>query len=374
MNTDYLFNNCVLKYRINKFKSLGLLDLHEPRYGDIEKVLRNKDTIKITNNLLNSLLNISNNNNPRVFLSIFMFTSFPDMINFHPETSDTDSIEFNLLTFSKDLIRQLNKIAESDNYFYTRVLITRFQYLYEVMSNLFFEFKKRDRLGLIEGLIVSYSEVEQFAETLDKNKELDETTLEHIEIEKKKIMRRLEQLDGVKLFNEVREKKQRVIERITSSVKENMEKAYWDSIKSKMEASPPDYTVIIPLLKQIIIYIDSALEYNKKYVSDVIETIDLDFLNQKIENADVSKFDIHDIIEYILDTFIELEPRVRLDNNKKYKEDKLGKLMSIQESELPKFLIYFFKEMFKRFENLVTETVEYRKMPLISDIINKKKA
>ena len=66
-----------------------------------------------------------------------------------------------------------------------------------------FEFKKRDRLGLIEGLIVSYSEVEQFAETLDKSKELDETTLEHIEIEKKKIMRRLEQLDGVKLFNEV---------------------------------------------------------------------------------------------------------------------------------------------------------------------------
>lgn len=373
-NVSNLSKNCVLKYRINKFKSLGLLDLHEPRYGDIEKVLRNKDTIKITNNLLNSLLNISNNNNPRVFLSIFMFTSFPDIINFHPETSDTDSIEFNLLTFSKDLIRQLNKIAESDNYFYTRVLITRFQYLYEVMSNLFFEFKKRDRLGLIEGLIVSYSEVEQFAETLDKNKELDETTLEHIEIEKKKIMRRLEQLDGVKLFNEVREKKQRVIERITSSVKENMEKAYWDSIKSKMEASPPDYTVIIPLLKQIIIYIDSALEYNKKYVSDVIETIDLDFLNQKIENADVSKFDIHDIIEYILDTFIELEPRVRLDNNKKYKEDKLGKLMSIQESELPKFLIYFFKEMFKRFENLVTETVEYRKMPLISDIINKKKA
>ena len=373
-NVSNLSKNCVLKYRINKFKSLGLLDLHEPRYGDIEKVLRNKETINITNNLLNSLLNISNNNNPRVFLSIFMFTSFPDMINFHPETSDTDSIEFNLLTFSKDLIRQLNKIAESDNYFYSRVLIARFQYLYEVMSNLFFEFKKRDRLGLIEGLIVSYSEVEQFAETLDKSKELDETTLEHIEIEKKKIMRRLEQLDGVKLFNEVREKKQRVIERITSSVKENMEKAYWDSIKSKMEASPPDYTVIIPLLKQIIIYIDSALEYNKKYVSDVIETIDLDFLNQKIENADVSKFDIHDIIEYILDTFIELEPRVRLDNNKKYKEDKLGKLMSIQESELPKFLIYFFKEMFKRFENLVTETVEYRKMPLISDIINKKKA
>ena len=374
MNYNYLLVNSILNYRVRKFKTLGLLDIKEPIYAEIEQILRNKDNIKVTTNLLNSLLKMSDNNNPRIFLSIFMFTSFPDMINYTPEHSSEDSVEYNLLKFSKDIISILNKLLNSTNSLYTGVLVTRFRYLYEVMTTLFFEFKKRDRLGLIEGLIVSYSEVEQFAETLDKNKELDETTLAHIELEKQKIMHRLEQLDGVKLFNEVREKKQRVIERITNDVKENMEKAYWDSIKSKMEANPPDFTVIIPLLKQIIIYIDSTLEYNKKYVSDVIETIDLDFLNQKIEDGAVSKFDIHDIIEYILDTFIELEPRIRLDNNKKLKEDKLNKLMSSSDTELPKFLVYFFKDMFKRFENLVTETAEYRKMPLISDIINKKKA
>ena len=374
MNYNYLFVNSILNYRVRKFTSLQLLDIKEPKYAEIEKILRDKESLRITSNLLNSLLEISDKSTPRIFLSIFMFTSFPDMINYSPETSTTDSVEYNLLKFSKEIINILHKLSTNNNSLYSRVLVMRFRYLYEVMSTLFFEFKKRDRLGLIEGLIVSYSEVEQFAETLDKNKELDETTLEHIEIEKKKIMRRLEQLDGVKLFNEVRERKQRVIERLTNNVKENMEKAYWDSIKSKMEANPPDYTVIIPLLKQIIIYIDSALEYNKKYVNEVIETIDLDFLKQKIEDGEVSKFDIHDIIEYILDTFIELEPRIRLDSNKKLKEDKLTQLMSGQESELPKYLVYFFKDMFKRFENLVTETVEYRKMPLISDIINKKKA
>ena len=373
MNYNYLLVNSVLNYRVRKFSSLRLLNINEPKYGEIERILRDKESLRITSNLLNSLLEISDKSTSRIFLSIFMFTSFPDMINYSPETSSEDSVEYNLLKFSKEIIKLLRKLSTSNNSLYSRVLVVRFRYLYEVMSTLFFEFKKRDRLGLIEGLIVSYSEVEQFAETLDKNKELDETTLEHIEIEKKKIMKRLEQLDGVKLFNEVRERKQRVIERITNNVKENMEKAYWDSIKSKMEANPPDYTVIIPLLKQIIIYIDSALEYNKKYVSEVIETIDLDFLKQKIEDGEVSKFDIHDIIEYILDTFIELEPRIRLDSNKKLKEDKLTKLMSGQESDLPKYLVYFFKDMFKRFENLVTETVEYRKMPLISDIINKKK-
>jgi len=374
MNYNYLLVNSVLNYRVRKFKSLQLLDIKEPKYAEIEKIIRDKEGLRITSNLLNSLLEITDKSNPRIFLSIFMFTSFPDMINYSPETSSEDSVEYNLLKFSKEIINILHKLSTSSNSLYSRVLVMRFRYLYEVMSTLFFEFKKRDRLGLIEGLIVSYSEVEQFAETLDKSKELDETTLEHIELEKKKIMKRLEQLDGVKLFNEVRERKQRVIERITNNVKENMEKAYWDSIKSKMEANPPDYTVIIPLLKQIIIYIDSALEYNKKYVNEVIETIDLDFLNQKIEDGEVSKFDIHDIIEYILDTFIELEPRIRLESNKKLKEDKLNKLMTSRDSELPKYLVYFFKDMFKRFENLVTETVEYRKMPLIRDIINKKKA
>jgi len=374
MNYNYFPVNSILNYRVRKFKSLGLLDIKEPKYAEIEKILRDKESLRITSNLLNSLLEISDKSTPRIFLSIFMFTSFPDMINYSPETSSEDSVEYNLLKFSNEIIKLLRKLSTSNNSLYSRVLVVRFRYLYEVMSTLFFEFKKRDRLGLIEGLIVSYTEVEQFAETLDKSKELDETTLEHIELEKKKIMKRLEQLDGVKLFNEVRERKQKVIERITNNVKENMEKAYWDSIKSKMEGNPPDYTVIIPLLKQIIIYIDSALEYNKKYVNEVIETIDLDFLKQKIEDGEVSKFDIHDIIEYILDTFIELEPRIRLDSNKKLKEDKLNKLMTSGDSELPKYLVYFFKDMFKRYENLVTETVEYRKMPLIRDIINKKKA
>ena len=105
-----------------------------------------------------------------------MFTSFPDMINYSPETSSEDSVEYHLLKFSKDIIDLLRKLSTCNNSLYSRVLVLRFRYLYEVMSTLFFEFKKRDRLGLIEGLIVSYSEVEQFAETLDKNKELDETT------------------------------------------------------------------------------------------------------------------------------------------------------------------------------------------------------
>ena len=48
--------------------------------------------------------------------------------------------------------------------------------------------------------------------------------------------------------------------------------------------------------------------------------------------------------------------------------------MSIGEGDLANFIVKFFKDMFNRFENLVTEADEYRKLPLISDLINKKKS
>lgn len=383
----YYFDTWLVNFRINNFMKTGIFDIYNtpeskeenaiPKYNQIEKILRDQKNIHVTDMLLKSLLADYKNINARFFLSIFMITTFPEMINYSDsegDASNNDSVEYNLYTYAKSLISYLIKIYECKSIFFRRILTLRFQYLYTVTFTLFDEFKKRDRLGLIEGLIVSYSEVEKFQETLSEGNELDNVTLEHIEIEKNKIMSRLKQLNGIEIFHQIREKRNVIIEKINKSVKDNMEKAYWDSIKSNISKSPPDYLVLIPLLKQVIMYVDTTLEFNKKYVEEVAENIDLEFLTQKIESGDITKFDLHDIIEYIIDTFIELEPRVRSDENKKYKQDTLSKLMSNSESELPNFIIGFFKDIFSRFENLITESEEYKKMPLISDIINQKRA
>tara|TARA_B100001027_G_scaffold187295_1_gene140006 strand:+ start:106 stop:1260 length:1155 start_codon:yes stop_codon:yes gene_type:complete len=382
---SYFCRKLVKDFRLRKFKNIGIFDIYSsekssesqenaiPKYNLLHKTLIDKGNIQVADNLLSSLLDNQDNKDGRFLLSLFMFTTFPEMINYTSE-SNKDSIEYNLFLYAKKLIRQLEKIVECENNFYRNVLILRFNYLYTVTNTLFTEFKKRDRLGLIEGLIVSYSEVEKFEETLQEGKELDSVTLQHIKIEKDKIMKRLRQLNGVEMFNQVRERKELIIERINNTVKENMEKAYWDSIKSNIDASPPNYHSIVPLLQQIIVYIDTILEYNKKYVEEIIETIDLEFLKQKIENGDINKFDIHDIIEYILDTFIELEPRIRTESNKKFKVETLERVMSSHEKDFSTFIIDFFKSMFSKFENLVTESNEYKKMPLISDIIKQKRA
>ena len=383
---SYFCRKWVKDFRLRKFKNIGIFDTYSekssevqenaiPKYNLLHQTLINKDNIQITDNLLSSLLDNDDKKNGRFLLSLFMFTTFPEMINYTEETSENnkDSIEYNLFTYAKKLIRQLEKIIDCKNGFFRNVLILQFNYLYTVTNTLFTEFKKRDRLGLIEGLIVSYSEVEKFEETLQEGNELDDVTIQHIKLEKNKIMSRLRKLNGVEMFNQVRERKERIIEKINNTVKENMVKAYWDSIKNNLDIAPPNYLSIIPLLQQIIVYIDTVLEYNKKYVEEVIETIDLEFLKQKIENGDINKFDIHDIIEYILDTFIELEPRIRTESNKKYKTDTLERLMSSTEKEFSTFIIDFFKTMFSKFENLVTESNEYKQMPLISDIIKQKR-
>ena len=383
---SYFCRKWVKDFRLRKFKNIGIFDTYSekssevqenaiPKYNLLHQTLINKDNIQITDNLLSSLLDNDDKKNGRFLLSLFMFTTFPEMINYTEETSENnkDSIEYNLFTYAKKLIRQLEKIIDCKNGFFRNVLILQFNYLYTVTNTLFTEFKKRDRLGLIEGLIVSYSEVEKFEETLQEGNELDDVTIQHIKLEKNKIMRRLRKLNGVEMFNQVRERKERIIEKINNTVKENMVKAYWDSIKNNLDIAPPNYLSIIPLLQQIIVYIDTVLEYNKKYVEEVIETIDLEFLKQKIENGDINKFDIHDIIDYILDTFIELEPRIRTESNKKYKTDTLERLMSSTEKEFSTFIIDFFKTMFSKFENLVTESNEYKQMPLISDIIKQKR-
>ena len=383
---SYFCRKWVKDFRLRKFKNIGIFDTYSekssevqenaiPKYNLLHQTLINKDNIQITDNLLSSLLDNDDKKNGRFLLSLFMFTTFPEMINYTEETSENnkDSIEYNLFTYAKKLIRQLEKIIDCKNGFFRNVLILQFNYLYTVTNTLFTEFKKRDRLGLIEGLIVSYSEVEKFEETLQEGNELDDVTIQHIKLEKNKIMRRLRKLNGVEMFNQVRERKERIIEKINNTVKENMVKAYWDSIKNNLDIAPPNYLSIIPLLQQIIVYIDTVLEYNKKYVEEVIETIDLEFLKQKIENGDINKFDIHDIIDYILDTFKELEPRIRTESNKKYKTDTLERLMSSTEKEFSTFIIDFFKTMFSKFENLVTESNEYKQMPLISDIIKQKR-
>ena len=46
MNYNYLFVNSILNYRVRKFKSLKLLNITEPKYGEIEKFYVIKKALK----------------------------------------------------------------------------------------------------------------------------------------------------------------------------------------------------------------------------------------------------------------------------------------------------------------------------------------
>ena len=155
---SYFCRKLVKDFRLRKFKNIGIFDIYSsekssesqenaiPKYNLLHKTLIDKGNIQVADNLLSSLLDNQDNKDGRFLLSLFMFTTFPEMINYNRETSENnesniDSIEYNLFLYAKKLIRQLEKIVECENNFYRNVLILRFNYIYTVTNTLFIEFK-----------------------------------------------------------------------------------------------------------------------------------------------------------------------------------------------------------------------------------------
>ena len=124
----FYFDTWLANYRIKKFVEIGILDIYQtpeskeenavPKYNQIEKLLRNEKNITITDRLLKSLLVDEKNISARFFLSAFMFTTFPEMINYtHTEkdNSNNDTVEYNLYIYAKNLISYLIKISDCNS-------------------------------------------------------------------------------------------------------------------------------------------------------------------------------------------------------------------------------------------------------------------
>ena len=53
---DRVLKNGILNFRVKKFINLGLTSMEKPGYSEIEQIIRSKESIQITKNLLNSLV------------------------------------------------------------------------------------------------------------------------------------------------------------------------------------------------------------------------------------------------------------------------------------------------------------------------------
>ncbi|XP_066838936.1 T-complex protein 11 homolog isoform X2 [Anser cygnoides] len=96
---------------------------------------------------------------------------------------------------------------------------------------------------------------------------------------------------------------------LENRVKETLHKAFWDSLKEQISASPPDYTQAIQLLQEIKeALLSLLLPRHNQLRSQIEEALDVELIRQEAEHG---ALDIRGLTTYILDTMAMLCAPVR---------------------------------------------------------------
>uniref|UniRef100_A0A8D0GBT0 T-complex protein 11 n=1 Tax=Sphenodon punctatus TaxID=8508 RepID=A0A8D0GBT0_SPHPU len=76
------------------------------------------------------------------------------------------------------------------------------------------------------------------------------------------------------------------IKSLESSVKETLHKAFWDSLKEQLSASPPDYKHAIKLLQEIKeILLSLLLPRHSRLRNQIEEALDMGLIRQEAEHG-----------------------------------------------------------------------------------------
>ncbi|XP_064354058.1 T-complex protein 11 homolog isoform X1 [Dromaius novaehollandiae] len=96
---------------------------------------------------------------------------------------------------------------------------------------------------------------------------------------------------------------------LENRVKDTLHKAFWDSLKEQLSASPPDYTQAIQLLQEIKeALLSLLLPRHNRLRSQIEEALDTELIRQEAEHG---ALDIHSLTMYILGTMAMLCAPVR---------------------------------------------------------------
>tara|TARA_Y100000590_G_scaffold359965_1_gene416017 strand:- start:155 stop:1252 length:1098 start_codon:yes stop_codon:yes gene_type:complete len=352
----------LFNYKIRKLNKYDIFSKTE--YTDVVRIITNKNFIK----LMDSTLKIFKSESTigiKEILSIFVITTNPGVINLTLENIDESSPEYKLYDISNKIKNVLTKIfTNTHNFNYLRFLISLFNIYIKSYHLQFNAWKKEDRICMIECLIVSYFELEEFEKDL-KNSSIEELTQKNINLEKEKIIKRLESLNGLEIFENIKKERQTFMNDLEIRVKDNVYKAYWDSINNKLDMDPPEYLVLIPLLEEVLGYINKLIPNNTRLLKEAIDTFDIPYIEHKIKNNVMEPSDVRDIMLYTISIIKKLQSA---SDDKATNEWEDSILQSFNNEPLNKILIDFFKICFEKFENILKEATAVRNSELLNQI------
>lgn len=302
----------------------------------------------------------------RSILCAYTILFFPDVMNIDNENAVSKLLieKAKGLTLNIKLLLML-KLENKFSFAAIRT-IRKFIEKCKEFLKIFNEWKNLDMEAVICNLAKIYMDMERdFQEIEKKSNPNDESSVEllritknNLESEKEKILQKVKRINsknGIEIFNKyylfLNQEFDLNLEKakLSKSIHENINKAYWDVIKSDMLKIPPDFGKVIELLEEAKVLLKQCVPHRPDLISEIDMFLEVDTLRHYMENdIDVNQF-ISNMFEFIIQKIKEFQARTEEESFNKFIQN-FTNLRSQESSKLSEILIFFFQGVMPRLD------------------------
>lgn len=385
---DYINLRYYLRKKLVKFFDIGL-DEKAPFFSRISSNITKKETINVTSSLLNAINNLClgtklseikssdgskffiTQKQTRVFLSSYISVYHPYTLTTAENIKDDPNSSL-FQNKSIALLKTLKKIYSycviDFNQFMLKVYIEKFIRLFSEYENSFKLWKEIDERKILDELMIVYIELLEFK---DSDKDRDSRYIDaECESVKEKI-RKLNGEDGIKILEhniELYYKYKDNMRNLYNSIYTSIHKAFWDDLRIKLYDIPPDYTVIVPLLKDIKKLLIECVPSRIDLKSEIDEIIDIEYIENMIRDDVIEDQYVENLSNFILSQIKAFQARTEDEDTDKLQEFTNSTFKKLNLVEIPEeridvyadFFPTFFKKIFKKLEEIVSASATIR--------------
>ena len=333
-------------------------------------ILKNKNNIELfylyfkhlePNNTIVSM------NNTKIFLTIYTFIFYPEVMNLNKDFKINQEI-INLSNILNILFRSSLKQTKNKN----TNLITYFFKKYREYLKLFNDWKKLDLEAIYFNLAKTLYELENDFNTIlnqkkknSQNEELLNLTRNNIENEKKRIFKKATKLNKdegkfkvINYYNYIKYNSKPLNEKhftktLLSELETNVRKAYWDIFEFDLSFTPPKTNNLVSKLKELKHLIFICIPNRNDIHNDVNNNIDIEFLEHKIKSDVFDHIELKKYVDYLFSLLKKLQSEDE-DENTLHFENKINDMIT-NKIPIPLILRKFMEFLFTKLEYIYTQ-------------------
>ena len=256
-------------------------------FDELSRRIQDKSLLKIVSIFLyriNRYFNVYKSDiSSRVFLSSFMISYFPEIV-----LSSNTNVEKELFKSANLLINITKKL--NTNKFMMQIYLHKFKQIFNNFNALFNLWKFVDKENLIEMLARRYNSINKTIDFIKNESKFDDKVkTESLEILETQLVDIYNKAKKIQINDNVFKNYDKLI----NSVKNNMNKAYWD--KLTLEIMEEKYDMVIDIINDLIKSICSFIPDKTNIHKEIRQNVDIEIIKQLIDNK---VFSINSLYEY----------------------------------------------------------------------------